>query len=233
MSLAMIWYTCFALLHNWYTRLGFCVVLVCLVSLAYLGVLDPCWYNYCRRLFFGVYAVYGILAVPVTLVRYGRISTDRPTLIDPPCGDISKHFGQFGGACIPLNKEAAIGAFQRPLIYLLGVQWYTWAYGEEIYCGADWHLYGPQPSLYETLFVIRSFKDFAPYFVPSSETLESEFLAARAELIISLSALYEFRWDKEARDRIGPTFKGDWQLQQILKVGFFWCFCGGILAVMG
>ena len=122
MRLPMIWYTCFALLHHWYTRLGFCVVLVCLVSLAYLGVLDPCWYNYSRRLFFGVYAVYGILAVPVTLEHGGIISTDRPAFVDPPCGDISKHFGQFGGVCIPLNKEAAIGAFQCSLIDLLGVQ---------------------------------------------------------------------------------------------------------------
>ena len=190
MRLPLIWYACFALLNHWCTRLGFCVVLVCLVSLAYLGVLDPCWYNYSQRLFFGAYAVHGILAVPVTLEHFGKICTDRPAFVDPPCGEMSKHFGQFGGVCIPLNKEAAIGAFQRSLIDLLGVQWYTWAYGEEIYCGADSHLCAPQHSLYEILFVIRRFWDYTPYFVPSTDTREQGFDVAWVELIIALSVLY-------------------------------------------
>lgn len=135
----------------------FCVSLLVGLGLLHFGWLGPCWALLIRNFFFMGYALYGILAVPVTLEERGDIPTTGPFWASRDGFQTPEYFKTFGGVFVPITKESAICAFQDPVISLLGVRWYTLAYGEGIYCGAVGHTYKKHKTLYNILFVETSF----------------------------------------------------------------------------
>lgn len=233
MRLPLFWYTCFAWLHHFYTRWWFCLILLGLVGLGHLGVLGSCWWSYSKLFVFSGCALYCILAIPVTFRTYGSIPVDPPDPVIDEGFDISKYFGKIGSMCTPLTEESAICAFQFSLIALLGVEWYIWAYGDETYCGGNWHTFRNRRTVYETLFVITSFHTEIPrWYIPHMRVPRSFLKDAWFDLEICLAMLYEFRWDQKTRERLGPFTESIRQYQRVLIVGILWCFCGGILFFM-
>ena len=193
MRLPLAWYTCFAWLHHFYTRLCFCLILLGLVGLVHWGVLGPCWWSYSKHFFFSGYTLYSILAVPVTLESKGRIPVRPPDDFLQKYSDTSKYFGKIGSMCTPLTEKSAICAFQFSLIALLGVEWYIWAYGDETYCGGNWHTFRNRRTVYETLFVITSFHTEIPrWYIPHMRVPRSFLKDAWFDLEICLAMLYKF-----------------------------------------
>jgi len=201
-QLPLIWYICFATLHHHYTRFVFCISLLVGLGLLHLGWLGPCWAQYIRNFFFMGYALYGILAIPVTFENHGNIPTTVPQETIREGFNTSEYFVTFGGLVVPVTREAAVCAFQYPVVILLGVHWYTWAYGKGTYCGGRMHIYLKQQTLYHTLFRATSFILDPVWYIPCLAIPHTSFAEECRDLQKRLSILYEFRWNQDTRDRI-------------------------------
>lgn len=202
--LPLLWYGWFAAAHNLYGRIVFGTSILFMIGLPYLGWLDPCWALYARNFLFMGYIIYALLVIPVTFTENGFVPTSTCSYsiqgVFSSHYQFDKHLKMSNGVWIPVTEEAAIAFFHHSIIGLLGVSWYTWAYGERVYFQADAHKQ-KKLTLYQKLFVATNYYDCCDW---SKYKSSSRFEEALTFTKRHFALLYDFDWNREKIRSFSP-----------------------------